>query len=200
MVTIYPYPLQIGWGDRTSCFYPHLYFLPGCGVCLLDELAYDTCVFYASGDYICSCSPPYNLKFALPTITYIFSPLSLAKILSGTGWLSLSSFLYSRIVPLSSRLLRTEICHTFLSNFGHFLYTIYCIPFGPETDPDLAFLTTSFTSFHDVGSLPFIKASGGSTFTSSGHWPSGSSLSGSECVSCKYPSTSSSVGLYRTYI
>ena len=55
------------------------------------------------------------------------------------------------------------------------LTILYGIPFNPGVDPDLAFFTTFFNSFH----VTSIKAPGGSTFTSFGLWPSCSSLSGS---------------------
>jgi len=81
--------------------------------------------------------------------------------------------------------------HSLFSRSGHILYTLYGMALGPGAEPHRAFLTTSFTS-SSVGSVVTSGVSGvkaGSVLSQS---PRASSLLTSECVSCRYFSTSSS--------
>ena len=70
------------------------------------------------------------------------------------------------------------------------MYTLYGIPFGPGADPDLAFFTFSFTSFH-VGYVVSISISGALTGSMRGHYPKELSLCLSLCVCWRCDSMSS---------
>ena len=85
--------------------------------------------------------------------------------------------------------------HNRLRSSGHILYTLYGMTLGPGAEAVLAFLTTSFTSPND-GSETSSCFSGAFTGSIRSQSPSASSRLGSEWVTWRYFSTSSTLQLF----